>query len=152
MHEAIAAEDLHTLVYRESQDFAALHLGDGGLNGILLDCFKSGFGVVAGAAPGLLDVSSSAENLALGSIGCSSYAGQLLFNQAKLVQELAKGLTLRSVCSGEAQRTTRATYGTCTQLQSSDIEDVESNLVSFVNLAQQVLYRNSGILKVDLAS
>src|SRR5258708_24617271 len=86
LHEAIAAEDLHTLVYRESQDFAALHLGDRGLNGILLDCFKSGFGIVAGAAPGLLDISTSAENLALCSIVCRCHAGQLLFNQAELVQ------------------------------------------------------------------
>src|SRR6266704_1245734 len=128
-----------------------MNLGNGGLNGILLDRLESSFGVVASAAAGLLDIGSSTEGLALGSIGLGSHACQLLFYHAKLMQELAKGFTFCSVSSGQTKRRTCATCSTCTQLQTSNVEDIESNLVAFVDLAQQVFYRYFGILKVDLA-
>ena len=129
-----------------------MYLGNGSLDSVLFNCFKSGLGVVTGAASGPLYVGGSAERFAFGSIGFGGHTCQFLFDQAKLVQELAKGLTLSSICGRKVQSSTRARRGTCSQFQTPDIEDIESNFVAFVNLAQHILYRNFGILQVDLAS
>src|SRR5437868_3241748 len=150
LHEAIAAEDLYTLVNDKGQHFAAMNFGDRSFDGILFNGFESSLGIIS-AAPCLLDVGSGTEDLALGGIGLCGHTSQLLLDHPERTNELAKGFAFGSVGSSQAQCRTRSTYSACSQLQTPDIEDVEGDLIAFVNLAQQVLHWNLCVFKVDLA-
>src|SRR5947209_16679782 len=65
LHEAIAAEDLHALVYHKGQHFAAMYFGDRRLNRVLLNRSERSLGIVTGTATCLLDIGGGAEDLAL---------------------------------------------------------------------------------------
>ncbi len=102
MHKAVAAKDLHAFIHGEGQDFAAVHFGQRGFNGVLFDGFKRLFRA-AGAMAGIFNVGGGTEDSAFGSICFGGHTSQLLLNHAKLVQKFAEGFALSGVGCGQAK-------------------------------------------------
>ena len=100
---------------------------------------------------GLLDISRGAEYLALGGIGLSGHTGQFFLNHTEFADELPKGFAFCGIGCCHGQSSARAADGARAQLQTPNVEDVEGDFVAFVDLAKQVLDRDFGIFKVDLA-
>src|SRR5579863_6700073 len=150
LHEAVATEDLHALVYGIRERLAAVNFGDGCFDGVLFDSSENSFGIAARALPRLLDIGGGAEDFAFGGVGFGGHTRQLLLNQTEFVQVFAKGFALNRIRCGQVQCAPRPPDRASAQFQAPNVENVEGDLVAFVNLAEQVLDWNLHIFKVDL--
>ena len=93
---------------------------------------------IACAAAGLLDVGGGAEDLAFGGVGLGCHTRQFLLDHAELAEELVEGFALGCIGRRHVQCGARATNGSGAQLQTTDIEDIEGDLVALVDLTEQV--------------
>src|SRR5262249_52846483 len=150
---AVAAKNLHRFISNVIERLAPDNFYDRTLDGIVLNSFQHLFGIVAiDRRERVLDHADCAISHAVGHVSANSHFRDLVLDQAKRGYRNPELITLLGVVCSNRRESLRCGNSTHPKFQPSDVQNIESDLMTLPDLAKHVLDRHLRLLEVHCAS